>query len=296
MQVCPGATLALLAVLQAATEYVTAIEQWRKEREASLRSEEGWLAVCGLFWLEEGENAVGSAPGSRVLLPADAAPARVGVIRLQGERAVFAAEPGVPALWNGKPVHSAELRPDSSGAQDVLQVGRLKLVLLRRGERYAIRLRDPECQLRKNFRGLKWFPVREQWRIAARFLPAPADRKLVVDTIIGTQEEMPLAGEVEFERDGRIFRLLAARSGQRLFIVFRDATAGKSTYAAARFLYADPPQDGRVILDFNRAINPPCAYNPYTTCPLPPLQNRLPVEIPAGEMAYENGPPPAAGP
>lgn len=280
-------TLAWAAMLQAPPAYASAIEQWRNQREASLRSEDGWLAVCGLFWLEEGENMVGSAPGSQVLLPADAAPAKAGVIRLTGNRAVFTPAPGVQALRNGEPVGTAELRSDASGSQDVLQIGRLKLLLLKRGERYAIRLRDPECALRKNFRGLRWFPVREEWRIAARFLPAPAERKLVVDTIIGTQEEMPLAGEVEFERGGDSYRLLAARSGRRLFIVFRDATAGKTTYAAGRFLYADLPQDGRVILDFNQAINPPCAYNPYTTCPLPPPQNRLPIEIPAGEMLYE---------
>lgn len=283
----PATTLALLTFLSTGPEYPKRIEQWRAQREASLRSEDGWLAVCGLFWLEEGENVVGSAPGSQVLLPADAAPARVGVIRLDGDRAEFTAAPGVRALRNGEPATKAELRSDATGNPDVLQVGRLKLLLIKRGPRYGIRLRDPECALRRNFRGLRWFPVREEWRISARFLPAPADRKLVVDTIIGTQEEMPLAGEVEFDREGRTFRLQAARSGQRLFIVFRDATAGKTTYAAGRFLYADPPQDGRVILDFNQAINPPCAYNPYTTCPLPPPQNRLPIEIPAGEMVYE---------
>lgn len=294
MLLLAAATLALFGALQTGTDYAGSIEQWRRQREASLRSEDGWLAVCGLFWLEEGDNAVGSAPGSPVLLPPDAAPARAGSIRLSGDRAVFTAAPGVRALRHGEPVETAELRPDASGSQDVLQLGRLKLLLIKRGGRYAIRLRDPECALRRNFRGLRWFPVREEWRIPARFLPAPAGRTLVLDTIIGTQEESPMAGEVEFERGGRTFRLQAARSGQRLFIVFRDATAGKTTYAAARFLYADPPQDGRVILDFNQAINPPCAYNPYTTCPLPPPQNRLPIEIPAGEMLYQAEPTPAA--
>lgn len=292
MLLFPGGTLALFVLLQTATDYVASIEQWRRQREASLRSEDGWLAVCGLFWLEEGENTVGSAPSSQVLLPPDAAPASAGAIRLTGDRAVFTAAPGVRALRNGELIETAQLRPDSSGGEDILQLGRLKLLLIKRGPRYAIRLRDPECSLRKNFRGLRWFPVHERWRIPARMLPAPTDRKLVVDTIIGTQQEMPSAGEVEFELQGRTFRLQAAWSGQRLFIVFRDATAGKTTYAAARFLYADPPQEGRVILDFNQAINPPCAYNPYTTCPLPPPQNRLPIEIPAGEMLYAGEPAP----
>ena len=274
-------------VALAGTDYRASIEQWRQQREASLRSEDGWLTVAGLFWLEEGENAVGSAPGSAVLLPADAAPARAGVIDFRGGRAIFTAAPGVEARLNGKPVRSAELHSDAEGQPDVLEIGRLKLLLIKRGTRYAIRMRDPESALRKNFRGLKWFPIQEEWRIEARYVPVPGPRKLVLETIVGTTEEMESAGFVEFEREGKTWRLEAARSGERLFIVFRDATAGKTTYAAGRFLYADAPRDGRVVLDFNRAINPPCAYTPYTTCPLPPPQNRLPIAIPAGEMAYE---------
>jgi len=269
------------------SEYRVSIEKWRQQRAASLSSEDGWLTVTGLFWLEEGDNLVGSAPGSAVRLPSDAAPPKAGVIRFHQGRAVFTAAPGVQARLNGKPVHSAELRSDAVGQADVLEIGRLKLLLLKRGSRHAIRMRDPESALRKNFRGLKWFPVQEEWRIEARYLPAPGSRKLVLETIIGTTEEMESAGFVEFEREGKTWRLEAARSGERLFIVFRDATAGKTTYAAGRFLYADAPRDGRVVLDFNRAINPPCAYTPYTTCPLPPPQNRLPIAIPAGEMAYE---------
>jgi uncharacterized protein (DUF1684 family) len=287
MRVSWISALVLLPLAAAGADYPASIEQWRQQRAASLSSEDGWLSVAGLFWLEEGDNVVGSAQGSAVLLPADAAPPRAGVIRFQGGRAVFTAAPGVEARLNGKPVSSAELRSDAQGQPDALEIGRLKLLLIKRGTRYAIRMRDPESVLRRNFRGLKWFPIQEEWRIEARYLPVPGPRKLVLETIVGTTEEMESAGFVEFEREGKTWRLEAARSGERLFIVFRDATAGKTTYAAGRFLYADAPRDGRVVLDFNRAINPPCAYTPYTTCPLPPPQNRLPIAIPAGEMAYE---------
>ena len=287
MRVSWISALVLLPLAAAGADYPASIEQWRQQRAASLSSEDGWLSVAGLFWLEEGDNVVGSAQGSAVLLPADAAPPRAGVIRFQGGRAVFTAAPGVEARLNGKPVRSAELRADAAGQADVLEIGRLKLLLIKRATRYAIRMRDPESVLRRNFRGLKWFPIQEEWRIEARYLPVPGPRKLVLETIVGTTEEMESAGFVEFEREGKTWRLEAARSGERLFIVFRDATAGKTTYAAGRFLYADAPRDGRVVLDFNRAINPPCAYTPYTTCPLPPPQNRLPIAIPAGEMAYE---------
>ncbi|MGB9606224.1 MAG: DUF1684 domain-containing protein, partial [Bryobacteraceae bacterium] len=214
-------TLTLFQTM-AATEpaWRASLEKWRQQREASLLSEDGWLTVTGLFWLEEGNNSVGSSPGSQVLLPADAAPAKAGFIRLETGRAVFTAAPGVRVLLDGKPVQTAELRSDASGQPSLLEIGRLKLLLLRRGERYAIRVKDPQSTLRKNFAGLKWFPARPEWRIEARFLPAPAARKLVLDTIVGTQDVMEKAGDLEFEHHGKTYRLEAARAGDRLFIVF----------------------------------------------------------------------------
>lgn len=282
--VVPG----LIAALDAEPDYRATIERWRAQREADLRAEDGWLSVNGLFWLEAGDNTVGSAPDSQVLLPADAAPARAGVIRLEGRRVTLRLEEGVTALLNGRPVRSAELRSDATGSGDVVTLGRLKLLLLERGGRYAIRLKDPESPMRKQFTGLKWFPVREEWRITGRLVPHATPQKLVFDTVIGTREEMESPGEVVFEYGGREYRLLAARSGKRLFLVFRDATSGKTTYGAGRFLYADELPGGAVLLDFNKAYNPPCAFTPYATCPLPPRQNRLPIAVTAGEMNYES--------
>ncbi len=287
-----GAGIGLLFALMMSepeTEYRAAIERWRQQREADLRAEDGWLSVTGLFWLEPGENLVGSGAGCRVLLPPGAAPERAGVIVLDGDRALWRAAEGLEGLINGRRVASAELRSDAAGAADVLSLGRLKLLLLKRGERYAIRLKDPESTFRRNFTGLRWYPVSEQWRVRARWLANPGPRKLVVETVIGVPETMESAGVAEFEREGRTYRLEAVRSGGRLFFIFRDATSGKSTYAAGRFLYADPPREGAVLLDFNKAYNPPCAFTPYATCPLPPPQNRLSLAITAGEMTYAGG-------
>ncbi len=271
-------------------DYLAAIERWRQEREAQLRSEDGWPTVTGLFWLEPGENTLGAAEDCAVRLPRDAAPERAGVIFLEGERVTIRLHEGVEASLNGRPVRAAQLRSDAAGRPDTLALGRLKLLLLKRGERFAIRLKDPESPMRKHFKGLKWYPIQEQWRIQARYLPPASPQKLLFDTIIGTKEEVESAGEVAFEHDGREYRLVATRSGKRLFIVFRDATSGKTTYGAGRFLYSEEPQGASVILDFNKAVNPPCAYTPYATCPLPPKQNRLPFPIPAGEKTYEQHP------
>jgi len=271
-------------------DYRAAIERWRQQREAQLKSEDGWTTVIGLFWLEPGANRVGSAADSEVLLPGDAAPARVGVISLQGQRVRLEVAERAQVLVNGRPVRSAELHSDADANPDVVAVGRLKLLLLKRGPRYAIRLKDPESPFRKNFKGLRWYPVSEQWRIAARFLPYPSPRKVVLQTIVGIPDEMQSPGEAEFEREGKRFRLQALQSGNQLFFVFRDATAGKTTYQGGRFLYADLPREGKVILDFNKAFNPPCAFTPYATCPLPPAQNRLPIAITAGEMTYPGSP------
>lgn len=282
-----AAGLVAFLLMQNNAEYRASVERWREQREQRLRAEDGWLTLTGLFWLEPGPNTVGSAAGSDVQLPAGAAPEKVGIITLEGDRVRLEVAGGVRVLLNGQPVRSAELRSDATGQPDTLSVGRLTLLLLKRGPRYAIRVKDPDSPYRREFKGLKWYPVDERWRITGRFLPYPSPRKVVLDTVAGVPEEMESPGQVEFLWQGVTYRLEAFRSGKQLFFVFRDATSGKTTYSAGRFLYADLPVEGKVVLDFNKAYNPPCAFTPYATCPLPPRQNRLSLAITAGEMKYE---------
>ena len=278
-----------LSAFAADPAYEASQRKFREAREAALRAEEGWLSVAGLFWLKEGVNRIGSAPGSDILLAAGAAPAQVGVIRMQAGSAEFEPAPGASLTLDGQPLRGrAALTPDGAGRQpSTIGAGRLKLLFIQRGERYAIRLRDPESDLRRKFAGCRWFPVNEAWRIQARFLPQPGGAKITLETIVGNKETYDSAGFAVFEKDGKQYRLEAARSGARLWFVFRDATSGKTTYAGARQLYTDLPKDGRLTLDFNQAINFPCAFNPWTTCPLPPPQNRLDLAIEAGEMDYK---------
>jgi uncharacterized protein (DUF1684 family) len=264
------------------TQYRSEIERWRQDRETSLKADGGWLTVTGLFWLKEGSNTLGSDAANDILLP-EGSPARFGDLRVKDGKVVFVSA-DTSVRYNGKAVDNAEIRPVGS---DVLSSGAIQLLVIERGERLGLRLKDNNSQLRKGFTHLSWYPVQEDWKISARFIPATASTKIVFDTVIGVQEESTSPGFVEFEHDGKTYRLQAAEEGRRLFFVIRDQTSGKQTYAASRFLYTDLPKDGTVTLDFNKAENPPCAFTPYATCPLPPPQNRLPIAVTAGEMKYE---------
>jgi uncharacterized protein (DUF1684 family) len=262
--------------------YREEIEQWRQKREAALKADGGWLTVSGLFWLKEGPNTIGSDASNDILLP-ESAPVHLGAIEIQSDRATFTGRDRAVTL-NGKPVTSAEIHPDGS---DALVAGPLQLLLIKRGSRLALRLKDNNSKARREFTHLSWYPVDEDWKITARFIPAPTATKLVFDTVIGEQETSDSPGYAEFERDGKTFRLQAAAEGKRLFFVLRDQTSGKTTYPASRFLYSEPARDGLVTLDFNKAENPPCAFTDFATCPLPPPQNRLALAITAGERKYE---------
>jgi uncharacterized protein (DUF1684 family) len=262
---------------------------WREGREQELRGPDGWLAVSGLFMLEPGPNTAGSDPANAIVLPEGAAPPRAATfVYEQGSVTVEAHAEGL--TLNGEPfsgrrrLREASRSPDRPA--DRVGIGRLVLHLHRSGDRLALRLRDPQSPIRTGFRGLRWFAVDPQWRVTGRFLPYDEPRPVVIQNILGDLEHYTSPGEVEFAVGDRTLRLVPVTSGQRLWFIFSDATAGTETYPI-RFLYADAPQDGRVVLDFNRAYNPPCAYNPYTTCPLPPPSNRLPVAVPAGERIYD---------
>jgi hypothetical protein len=263
--------------------YRAGIAEWRRQHEAALKADGGWLTVTGLFWLKEGPNSIGSGAANDIVLPAGA-PARLGAVKVEEDRAVFTASTNSVTL-NGKPVREAPLR--YAGPVDVISSGPLDLFPIKRGDRLALRMKDKNSALRKSFTHLSWFPVREDWRIAGKFVPLARHAKMVFDTVIGVPDIEESPGYVEFQRGGQTYRLQAADDEGQLFFVMRDLTSGKSTYAASRFLYADPPRNGVVILDFNKAENPPCAFTPYATCPLPPPQNRLALAIEAGEMKYE---------
>ncbi|HEY7374043.1 MAG TPA: DUF1684 domain-containing protein [Polyangia bacterium] len=268
--------------------YTHEIEAWRRERLQRLTADGGWLTVAGLHWLKPGANRFGTDPGNDIVLPARSAPARAGTFVLASGRVRVAVQPGVAVTLAGKPVTRAQLRSDAGGAApDVLSLGALTLQIIDRGGRLGVRLKDMNSPARAAFKGLRYFPIDPRYRVAATFVAQPKPVSIDVPTVLGTVERMPSPGYASFTLPGApTLRLDAVvEPGEtQLFFIFRDATSGKTSYGGGRFLYADPPVGGKVVLDFNRAYSPPCAFTPHATCPLPPPNNRLPVAVEAGEM------------
>ncbi|MBZ5669705.1 MAG: DUF1684 domain-containing protein [Acidobacteriia bacterium] len=279
-----GLALLLLPVDQ--TSYRTEIEQWRHQREEALKAEDGWLTVAGLFWLKEGENTVGSNRGNNFVLPKASTPERVGAFEFHNGVTTFQAAADVAATVNGRPTTRALLKPDSSGPPDLLSVRGLTMFVIQRGNRFGIRLKDNNSEMRRKFTGTLWFPVKEQYRVTAKYVPYDPPKKISIPNVLGGVEEETSPGYVEFTLNGQHCRLDPVNEGDGLFFIFKDQTAGKETYPSGRFLNTPLPKNGEVLLDFNRAVNPPCAFTPYATCPLPPEQNQLPVRIEAGELRY----------
>ena len=268
--------LALLAGAAgfAASSYQAEIARWHSEREARLKADDGWLTLAGLFWLHEGANPFGRDPSGEIVLPDG--PAHAGVFHLGQGKVTVSANGG-----------TRELHPDSDKPEDILRVGRLSLVAILRGGKFGIRVKDPESQARREFKGIELFPADESYRVKARWVAQP--HKISILNVLGQTEASDCPGYAVFRLDGRelkLYPILEEPGAQELFYIFRDQTSTKETYGAGRFLYSDMPKDGMVVLDFNKAYNPPCAFTPYATCPLPPPENRLPVRIEAGEKRY----------
>ena len=268
--------------------YAQEVEAWRRDREARLKADGGWLTVAGLFWLKEGANTFGSAPENDIVLP-DTAPGRAGGFVVTGPKTSVRFEPGVAAQVDDRPAAQAVLNADTSGKAEVVSLGPLRMHVIERGGRRAIRLKDMNAEARRTFTGLHWFPVDERYRVTARFVPYKELKPLSVPNILGQVEKMPSPGYVVFTLDGqehRIEGVFETPGATELFFIFKDATSGKETYPAGRFLYAALPKDGQVVLDFNRAYNPPCAFTAFATCPLPPRENWLAGRVTAGGLRY----------
>jgi hypothetical protein len=210
----------------------------------------------------------------------------VGSFDFQGGKTVFHPAPGAPVTLNGKPASTATLAADSTGSPDALVIGNLTMFVIQRGSRFGVRVKDKDSEVRRKFTGTHWFPIGEEYRVTAKFVPYTPPKKITIPNILGDEEQEASPGYVEFTLKGQQLRLDPVSEDHSLFFIFKDLTAGKETYPSGRFLYAAMPQNGETILDFNQAVDPPCAFTPYATCPLPPPQNYLPVRIEAGELRY----------
>lgn len=269
--------------------YLEAHERWRAARVAELTSDGGWLTVVGLHWLEPGPNPFGSAPTNRVVLHGAAVPPVAGSFDVAGDGTVTVKTgPESGVTLSGEPIADRVLRSDRSGRPDVLALGSLRLHVIERAGRLAIRVKDMDSPARRGFKGIPAFPPDLDYRVEGTYEPYATPREVQVPSTQGPAQTMLAGGVIRFRLAGREHTLepfVSAPDDRELFIVFRDATAGVETYGAGRFLAATAPEAGSrsVVLDFNRATNPPCAFTPYATCPLPPPGNVLPVRVKSGE-------------
>ena len=273
--------------------YRAEIEAWQKRRLDHLVAADSWLSLSGLWWLEQGDNTVGTAADNRIVLPAGARAAHAGVLKLSETKvsAVFA--PDARFLIGDKPVTSAELATDAGGGPPtIVRAGTVSFFAIERGGRLGVRVKDSEAATRKNFTRLDYYAIDPAWRFEARFEPYNPPKKISVPTELGAPETDVSPGALVFELSGRTYRLdpVLEEGSPDLFIIFGDRTNGSTTYGAGRFLYAPMPKNGRTVVDFNKSYNPPCAFTPYATCPLPPAQNHLPLEVTAGEKKYAGSP------
>ncbi len=275
----------------AQTSYKEQIDDWHSKREARLKTETGWLTVAGLFWLSEGENTAGSANGNQIVFPIGKADEKIGTFLLRKGEVSLSVLPGVKVKKNDADFVSGVIFNDTIEEQSIVLSHRnLRWFIIKRGNKYGVRLRDLESEARKNFTHIERYSVDEKWKVVAT-LEAPATPKTIsIVDVIGLTTETPFGGTLHFEIEGKKCQLDATLEGtDDLFIVFGDETSGITTYDGGRFLYAKKPAHGnRVELDFNKAYNPPCAFTQYATCPLPGVQNRLKLEINAGEKTYGN--------
>lgn len=267
--------------------------EYREKIEATLKSDTGWLTVAGLHWLSKGETTFGSDPKAGFVLPAGKSPAIAGSFIFDGKMAVtLKPAAGSGLLVNGKPAQAQTLENDTNSKQDTLSVGDLSMFVIERGGKVGIRLRDKSSKYRQAFTHRSWFPVKADYKVTGKFLPYAEAKKMQIPTVIeGVTEEHESPGEVEFTVNGKLQKTQVLKAGKdQLWLIFRDRSSGKGTYPAGRFLYGDLAADGTVTFDFNRAYNPPCAFTPFATCPLPPRQNSLSVAVEAGELNYHTEP------
>lgn len=279
--------MGLAGLARGESSYETEIAAWRRDVERKLTADDGWLAVAGLFWLKRGLSRFGSDRANEIVLP-QPAPARAGSFEFDGSRVTLQAQAGVTLRVRGTAVTSRPLASDKNGEADIVELGDLSLFVIERGARVGIRLRDKNSRLRREFTGRTWFPVQARYRVTGKFVAHTAETRIAVPNILGDTERQVSPGYVLFQLEGREHRLDAVIDDKQLFFIFRDRTAGQKTYAAGRFLKSDFAKNGQVVLDFNKAYNPPCAFTPFATCPLPPRQNHLPIAIEAGELNYHH--------
>ena len=270
-------------------EYISEVQEWYQKRISRLKEETGWLNLVGLYWLKDGENKFGSAKDNDIVFPSGLE--YIGSLFLQDSTVTIKVLPDAIVLNDEKPIKEMILKDDHSEETNILALGSLRWYIIKRTKGYAIRLRDLNAELLITFKEIERFPVNDDWRIEAKFQKYDPPKKIVIPDIVGTADEENSPGAAVFTKNKQTYRMDALDAGgKRIWFIFADETSSKETYGAGRFLYTDKPDsNGVVILDFNKAYNPPCVFTRFATCPLPPKDNYLKLRITAGEKMWGEG-------
>lgn len=277
-----------LAAQSTTPSYTTELQQWNQQREQFLQSEGGWLNLAGLLWLQAGINTIGTDSSQQLRLPEVGAPPKAGIIVWENNEVRLQGFSEAGFTINEKPVTQALLFSHGMISAPVVAIGPLRFTVIARGNKLGLRVRNLQHPALQRFAGLERFSADTNFRVTAKFMPAGPFKTITITNVLGQTSEQPSPGTLIFQLNNQTYTLQCMEEDQQLFIVFGDETNGVSTYGAGRFVYAPlPDAQGKVMLDFNKAFNPPCAFTPFATCPLPPKQNQLAVAIEAGEKDYE---------
>ena len=270
--------------LAADPQHLKSVQEWRQRAEASLRRDNGWLTLAGRIEMKPGVNTFGTGKDNDIVFPEGLGPARMGTITVDGGKVKVKLAEGLKMTKDGETFTEREMGVGTE-KRDWVQMGRASFHVIERNGRYILRLADKESEVRKRFGGRVWYDVKGEYLVPAKFVAYDTPRKIPIVNVIDEVTDVDAPGYVEFKLNGKTHRLDVVGDDDGLFFVFRDATAGETTYGPGRFLYVDKkPKPGEPFkLDLNRAYNPPCAFSEFTTCPLPPKQNILKVKIEAGE-------------
>lgn len=267
--------------------YEEEIKSWHQKRIAALKADNGWLNLAGLFWLEDGDNKVGSATANDIILPKGTSEPYIGTVLLVQNKVSFVSSANAEVSFNGKKIKQLQVFPNEKPI--VLEHKDLRWTIIQRGDQFGLRLRDLNHPNLKSFKGIETYPIDINWKVKAKFTPT-LNKKIPITNVLGQTSDQDVLGTLQFDIKGKTFTLDALNGGDnKLFLIFSDKTNEKDTYHTGRFLTVDfPDKDGIVWVDFNKAVNPPCAFTAYATCPIPPKQNRIEAPILAGEKRFED--------
>ena len=268
--------IGIIALLAAPSNYSDSIREWQTDRNSKLRQGNSWLTLVGLFWLKPGDNSIGSGNSNDFILPVGSVPDRLGTLKFKGQQVTF-----LDAKGSSRILSYDEDKPD------VVRAGSVSFLIIKRGDRFAVRVKDSASPILKSFTGLRYFPISPNFHFVASF--SPDAKRIPILNILGETEMQESPGTVSFVHLGHTYHLRPILEGKTLFFLFKDATNRTQTYQAGRMLNTPFPSNGKVDLDFNRSYNPPCTFTPYATCPLPPKENILPFAVEAGELRYGKG-------